>query len=330
MRTETLSRMDVCPAWLYKAVLLVALVNILLLSVTRAALDMPVALQYGIVVITLAAATYVVRRRIGRVDQPSYWQSLVVRVCEGTLFLSLAWPSLRLLNHLTMMAPFPYADDLLLRWDQLLSMPWTPYFDFVASSPFWFNLLDLSYTALSSVSYVAMLVLCFLADPRRVRFFIEVFFVTALFCLIVGAAFPAKAAVAILVPDLTGYNIPVYPGVYHLESLEALRSPEGIVVLDLHKLPGLVTFPSFHTAAGILLIVAFWRTVFFLPVLAYSVLMIASTPVFGGHYFVDLIAGTLVAIVICALILRRPVYAGLFASGRKGDARAAAAPDAIA
>jgi membrane-associated phospholipid phosphatase len=34
---------------------------------------------------------------------------------------------------------------------------------------------------------------------------------------------------------------------------------------------------------------------------AYSIVMIASTPVFGGHYFVDLIAGIALAIVMIML-----------------------------
>jgi membrane-associated phospholipid phosphatase len=48
-----------------------------------------------------------------------------------------------------------------------------------------------------------------------------------------------------------------------------------------------------------------------LPVLAYTVVMIASTPIFGSHYFVDLIAGTAVALAVMATIRNQPRYAAL-------------------
>ena len=42
-------------------------------------------------------------------------------------------------------------------------------------------------------------------------------------------------------------------GAYHLEHLERLRS-DPMPVLSLSDLPGLVTFPSFHTAMGVIAI----------------------------------------------------------------------------
>lgn len=41
--------------------------------------------------------------------------------------------------------------------------------------------------------------------------------------------------------------------------------------------------------------------------------MIASTPVLGGHYFVDLIAGTAVAALVAWAFGSLPVYKGMFA-----------------
>ncbi len=58
---------------------------------------------------------------------------------------------------------------------------------------------------------------------------------------------------------------------------------------------------------------ATFRSFLFLPVLAYCGMMIASTPVFGGHYFVDLIAGTALALVVLLVVARLPGYRGLFA-----------------
>jgi membrane-associated phospholipid phosphatase len=73
-----------------------------------------------------------------------------------------------------------------------------------------------------------------------------------------------------------------------------------------------VTFPSFHTAAGIILVISFWRTALFPIIVLYSAIMIASTPVLGGHYFVDLIAGAAVAGAVAFALGLLPSYRGLF------------------
>ena len=61
---------------------------------------------------------------------------------------------------------------------------------------------------------------------------------------------------------------------------------------------GLITFPSFHAALGVIFARAFWSVPWLRwPALAVNLLMIAATPVNGGHYFVDVAAGGAVACV---------------------------------
>ena len=59
---------------------------------------------------------------------------------------------------------------------------------------------------------------------------------------------------------------------------------------------GLVGFPSFHTAQAI--VVAWYARklgVLFYPFLVFNILVIASTPIQGGHHIVDVIGGLAVA-----------------------------------
>ena len=59
---------------------------------------------------------------------------------------------------------------------------------------------------------------------------------------------------------------------------------------------GLIAFPSYHTANAILFVWALWPLRLLRPVmLALNALLIASTPLAGAHYLVDLIGGALVA-----------------------------------
>ena len=71
------------------------------------------------------------------------------------------------------------------------------------------------------------------------------------------------------------------------------------------EIEGLVTFPSFHTAAGVLFAWALWSTRWLRwPGLIVNVLMIASVPIIGAHYLVDVFGGVVVAIASLYLARR--------------------------
>jgi membrane-associated phospholipid phosphatase len=59
---------------------------------------------------------------------------------------------------------------------------------------------------------------------------------------------------------------------------------------------GIITFPSLHAALGLLFIFALWpvRYIGWISVLL-NLAMIAATPVDGGHYFSDVVAGLTLA-----------------------------------
>ncbi len=232
---------------------------------------------------------------------------------QGIIFLELSWIFIRLFDYVTMTTAFPYADSLLIGWDKVLGLDWGAYFRFVEDHSLVRDILGDSYTTLSLVSFVSFLLLIFMGTLKRTRYFLEVVLFTAIICTAIGMFFPAKAAVAMYYGDATTLaNLTSLPGVYHIEHLERLRSG-GPILLDLNHLPGLVTFPSFHTAAGIVLAISFWRTRLFPVALPYSLVMIAATPVFGGHYFIDLIAGAAVAVLVASVFASLPFYKGLFA-----------------
>lgn len=249
--------------------------------------------------------------------------SRLILLASGLAFLLVAWDVIRLLNHATMASAWPLADDLLAGWDEALGLNWRSYFDWVSTEPQVRDVMAYSYTSLTLLSLLIFLIMCLVSAPRRPVFFLETFTFTAIFCTLAGAFFPARAAVDRYLgktADLSAF--PVEPGLYHLDALERLRSGAS-VELVLGSLPGLVTFPSFHTAAGVILVTATRRSWLVVPAAPYAVVMIASTPVYGGHYFVDLFAGAVVALGIAWLWARHPKNAGLFAvQGQRADRNA--------
>ncbi|WP_338329099.1 phosphatase PAP2 family protein [Sphingobium yanoikuyae] len=69
------------------------------------------------------------------------------------------------------------------------------------------------------------------------------------------------------------------------------------------QLRGIVSAPSFHTAAAVLYIAAGWRIAALRwPIVALNAAMLLSTPVEGTHYLIDMILGLGVALTALALM----------------------------
>jgi membrane-associated phospholipid phosphatase len=99
------------------------------------------------------------------------------------------------------------------------------------------------------------------------------------------------------------YGIP-HEAVPTVRSFIGWRQPEILATLrsgapmhlELDKLDGIVEFPSFHTTAAILFAWGFWSIRWARwPMLALNLAMIASAVPVGGHYYVDILSGALVA-----------------------------------
>lgn len=216
----------------------------------------------------------------------------------GWVFLMIAWLALRVYNHLTMTIRMPLADQYLASVDQNLGFDWKGYVLLLDSNPIILKLMDYSYAGLSFYSAIIFSVLLIDRDFfERCTELIGIFLISAIACMTIGMMFPAAAAATFYeMPLDTLKNVPVNVGAYHIDLLNELRSnPDHILAFS--SLPGLVTFPSFHTAMGVVAIYCTRGTLWMLvPSVMINGLMIASTPLFGSHYLIDIIAGVVVAV----------------------------------
>ena len=121
--------------------------------------------------------------------------------------------------------------------------------------------------------------------------------------LAVFAFVPAEGTFAFLEIGPQEYaNLAPVTTTHQLVSLDALRSGKIVEIADME---GLITFPSFHTAWAILFMWGFYPVrKLRLAAIALNLLMIASTPVMGAHYFVDLLGGIIVALAAIAAAVR--------------------------
>ncbi len=144
----------------------------------------------------------------------------------------------------------------------------------------------------------AIVLLSMTVVPRRVWHFVLSWTLTL--CLIVALftflpALGAYAHFGIAASDVPALLDPTpwrQPEILHRLRDGSLR------VVSLAELDGIITFPSFHAAAAVLLGYAFW-TIRWLrwPFALLNVLMLASAVPVGGHYIVDIVAGIAVAAV---------------------------------
>lgn len=286
----------------------VVIANLIWIATTRVTLKWS-NLESDVYAIVFLAVLYLLVSKPSLLKTYPVISGLIRALLFGLIFLQCAWVNMRVFNHLMMTTALPWQDALLMKWDEDLGADWLGYFRFVHDRPWLITLQDYSYTSLTPLSVVTYIGLILLGFKKRAFFFVEVFFFTAVTTALFGALFPAKGAVDWHMINLVDYpNFGQLPGVYHLGHFNNLRMPSGQISLDPLRAPGLVTFPSFHTAAGIIMCAAVYRTWLFIPVIGYVMLMISATPIFGGHYFIDLIAGTILAIIFALGLRKFPRY----------------------
>jgi membrane-associated phospholipid phosphatase len=196
------------------------------------------------------------------------------------------------LTYLAATANFPLADDVLTRADGLIGFNWETASAWVHSYPILAEVLRLCYRSIQW-QFFAVLFFASVKRPGEVNGeFIWNFLVTLLLTTAIAAILPALG----------------HGGAAAMSAVDALREVRsgGWTQFDLRTADGIVTFPSFHAALGVLFVYstrherhALW------VVLPLNALMILSTPTEGGHYLIDSIAGCLIACLSIALV--RPI-----------------------
>jgi hypothetical protein len=130
---------------------------------------------------------------------------------------------------------------------------------------------------------------------------LEKFVLAGLISLIITAAlfalFPATTAwthLGLSDTEVSSFRYLTLSSDNWINELIQIREGRARNLRDLQGM-GLTAFPSFHCTAALLFIWASWELRWIrLPMVLANLLMLAATPITGGHYVVDLIAGALV------------------------------------
>jgi len=262
--------------------------------------SLPLAASLGI-----AASLVTARARAGR---------RVGAAINAFYQLSFAGGTAMMLAYAAAASGRPLYDATLLAFDRALYYDWTVYARFFAEHP---NTARIVLTAYSTIMVQPLLLIAILAATDRIadlEKFILATLVSLLLTVGLFALFPATTAWAHLgLSDLevAAYgNLPV-TGESWVRDLLQIRAGHRTLAGGFGS--PIIAFPSLHCASGLVYSWAGWRVRCLRPILLVgNAMMLAATPVVGGHYIADLVGGAIVALV--AIIIAERSYAPLAAS----------------
>ena len=208
-----------------------------------------------------------------------------------------------ILSMLLAASALPYQDDNLILIDRkLFNSDWYRLILYLDKFPDLIYILNYAYASLSYQPYA--LFACLFATGRMRS--------AQSFCAAWIAALMMTVAIFPLVPALGGYlyyHIPrsdthvlIEAAWRFIDVLASIRNGT-LHTLDASNIEGIITFPSFHAAAAVLLIYGFWPLhKIRIIAIALNTAMMVSTVIVGGHYLVDVLAGSAIAITSIMLV----------------------------
>lgn len=189
----------------------------------------------------------------------------------------------------------PLVDAPLAAVDRMLGGDWPAHFAWMTANP---TLMTVLVGIYGTLLLQMPLVCALLAWQDRGRL--------ALLILANALALGATVVLASLFPAESGLGFFGTPG-YESEPLRQFHAVRdgSLRLLDLSVLSGIITFPSYHTILAVLVLLACrGLPVVGIPLVLLQLVIIFTTRGVGGHYFVDMVAGALIAVAAWQIAAR--------------------------
>jgi hypothetical protein len=244
----------------------------------------------------IVAGHYLILRKWG--TRPAF---ILVSMAQLDLFFLVAGP----LTYIAASANLPLQDATLAHWDQLFGLDWVAYYGFITGRP---TLVQYAYFFYAMIAWQGAGVPIILGLTRnyvRLQQFTLACMLTLCITVIISSLVPAFGTYHQygLPTNFSGFSATGY--LLQMDRLPLVRDG-ALRVLNINRFGGIITFPSFHAAIAILALWGFWGVWWMRPLsLIVNVGMLMATPLLGGHYFVDVIAGG--ALAALAIAVARPI-----------------------
>jgi hypothetical protein len=200
------------------------------------------------------------------------------------------------LSYIAASAGFPLWDATFVAWDRHLGFDWAALLHFMNEHPILHIAFAFSYASFPLQATAIIVALAWTRHVLRMRVFVLAFMLTTIITIAISAIMPAQGVWGHLHLSPTDHPAiaPITQSL-HLPIFHGLRDGTWRLLTGAGS-EGIITFPSLHAALGLLFIVAAWPVPYVRWAAAsINVMMIVATPVDGGHYFADVIAGVAIA-----------------------------------
>lgn len=199
----------------------------------------------------------------------------------------------------------PLIDKQLQFLDEIIfiSIPWPDFIAFLKQHAWLQRCMSFVYTSMNWQP-ILLLIMVFIFDRTDVaRKFTAAWAISLIICILPLYFFAADG------PYLHYgiYNGPKFGMLVSLpfdfpKVLHAIRDARHLVITE-GTISGLVSMPSFHACSATILAWAFsaWKTLRW-PMIALNTAMAISAIPIGGHYYVDIVAGCIAAVVAIAFV----------------------------
>jgi membrane-associated phospholipid phosphatase len=202
------------------------------------------------------------------------------------------------LTYVTGVANWPLQDDALLAIDRAMGMDPQAIARYVNDHDWLSGLLLRGYGLIKIMLLAVPVALTLTLRWVRLQVFVFAFSIALIITVAISTFVPAIG---------TWYGLNIAPSqfaaldssLYTAQLRDILALREGSLRhLEMFKLTGIVSFPSFHAASAVLYMWALWPVRFVGGLAAaLNLLMIAATPVIGAHYMIDVFGGVALAAI---------------------------------
>lgn len=236
-------------------------------------------------------------------------------VAQIVLATAIAGP----LSYVALAPAWPLQDVALAAFDRAMGFESRSAILFVNDHPTLSNLLSFGYGMIKWPLLVAPIVLAATCRFVRLQQFVMAMTLGMLVTIVISVFIPAIGNYQLLglaAADVPNVNMTAF---VHLQHDIPLVRDGTLRHLELFKLAGVVAFPSFHAASAVMYAWAFAPVRGWGPAaMVLNTLMVASTPIVGGHYLTDVVGGIVLAAACIAF--------AKWLSGLEGRRSAAMAP----
>lgn len=254
----------------------------------------------GYLIVLAAVAVYGISGHLNA-QSPRHAKPRAFSFLTGFAQTVLGMSILASLTYVATAANLPLQDANLLAVDRTLGFDFRQFLAFVDSREWLTAVLAFGYRSIAWMICLVVAGLPLLGHCRR----------TAEFVLALLLALSVTCCITMIVPAIGVYDVlglvpsdypNITPGGYYDTAREMPLIRDGTLrLLDVSHLVGVITFPSFHAASAVLYAWALWPWPWFRPInIGVNGAMVIATPIGGGHFLIDVLAGIVVAIsAIC-------------------------------